>query len=284
MKDKAIDQILDLLLDALQERKQERDKSQPINDRRETEEEIAADIANLLTTPNYDSEPEIETVEQMPQAANDDPSAPEPSLELSDSGSNDIEFSSIPSEFDEELESLTPPAPEKLPSINMNKVFYRLSWAMALLIILVNIPFNRFGTNLARAMPDEKALVVRDGLLFTGPGDEVYILDNNRKRWISSLTAFELHGFRWEQVHEVDQAFIDQFEDGPHFHVIIRCEQQPHIYLLEGREKRWIENPAEFERAGLKWEDVRYISCFKLKNDFPDGVPIPQNAGDPPTW
>ena len=279
MKDKAIDQILDLLLDALQERKQERENPDPIADSSFANEAIPNNIGTPATTNinTFEAEPEIETDEQHPAENRID-------LQTQDVDSANAEIESTSHELEDEIESLTPPPPEKLPSINMNRVFYRLSAAMALLIVLVNIPFNRYGTNLARAMPDEQALIVRDGLLFTGPGDEVYILEGNQKRWISSLTAFELHGFRWEQVHEVNQEFVDQFEDGADFHVIIRCDRQPHIYLLEQGQKRWIENPTEFERAGLKWEDVRYISCFDLKNKYPDGVPIPPDAGDPPTW
>lgn len=271
MKDKAIDQILDLLLDALHERKQERGEAQLTVDTTATGEVTPAMTANDTVDTSM-----IFNIEQSVGDEHD--------LAPADDDIDDTPIDPTESEFEEEIESLTPPPPEKLPSINMNRVFYRLSAAMALLIVLVNIPFNRYGTNLARAMPDEQALIVRDGLLFTGPGDEVYVLEGNQKRWITSLTAFELHGFRWEQVHEVDQAFVDQFEDGADFHVIIRCDRQPHIYLLEQGEKRWIENPTEFERAGLKWEDVRYVSCFKLKNDYPDGVPIPPDAGDPPTW
>ena len=133
-------------------------------------------------------------------------------------------------------------------------------------------------------MPDERALIVRDGLLFKGPGEEIYILEGNKKRWISSLTAFELNNFSWDQVHEVDQEFVDQFPDGPDFHVLIRCTAQPHIYLLEGDEKRWIENPQAFEKAGFNWDEVQYIRCPKLKNSYPDGIPIPPDAGDPPEW
>ena len=165
----------------------------------------------------------------------------------------------------------------------MNKIFYRLAIALALLIVIVNVPFNRFGTSLARAMPDEQALIVRDGLVFKGPGDKIYVLEDNQKRWISSLTSFEENGYYWSQVKEVDQAFVNQFDDGPALHALIKCNTQPHIYQLEEDKKRWIENPREFEKAGFKWEEVRTINCSRLKR-IPDGIPIPPDAGDPPSW
>ncbi|MFK7803883.1 MAG: hypothetical protein AB8G95_19780 [Anaerolineae bacterium] len=262
----SMDQILDLLLDALQERQHKRNGPE-----HDGPTEFEPEIETAVTQPGN---PPIALEEVAEPALGPDLLGPAESSEATEA--EDVEI-------DDFLENYNL-IPEKLPSINMNKIFYRLSIAVALIIVIVNIPFNRYGTNLARAMPDEQALIVRDGLIFTGPGDEIYILENNQKRWISSLTAFELSGFSWSQVREVEQTFVDQFEDGPNFNVIIRCDSQPHIYMLEGNEKRWIENPTEFEKAGLKWDDVRYISCFDLKNKYPDGTPIPADAGEPPTW
>ena len=280
--EKAIDQILDLLLDALSERQQDRMRSETLQPSSEELQGANTDTNDIQDEP---ATRETELIEHdLESTGTDDSIESETGEELSYDSVEPVDSDSAEFDLDAEYAEVYLNPPEKLPSINMNKIFYRLSIALALLIVLVNIPFNRYGTNLARAMPDEQALIVRNGLIFTGPGSEVYILEDNQKRWISSLTAFDLLGFRWEQVHEVDQAFVDQFEDGPDLHVIIRCNNQPHIYLLEGGEKRWIENPAAFEKAGLKWDDVRYISCFDLKNKYPDGVPIPSDAGDPPQW
>jgi hypothetical protein len=275
---KPVDQILDLLLDALQERQSERNetRAQPDHD--------VVPPQQVIIEAEASTEPITAEVDE-----NINPETPgliEPKHQNGDgehSLNSAAAFKQVPLEDDEfysDIDQLDDP----LPSINMNRIFYRLCVAIALIIVLVNIPFNRYGTNLARAMPDEQALIVRDGLVFTGPGDEVYVLENNQKRWISSLTSFELNGFHWDQVHEVDQGFIDQFASGPDYHAVIRCGSQPHIYILEGNEKRWIKNPTEFERAGLEWDDVRYISCHDLKNKYPDGVPIPPDAGDPPQW
>ena len=290
-KEKAIDQILDLLLDALQERQQERadNRSTQIT---QIEEEPADQLPHPFAGSVEFEEPEIVPVSSIGPSPEEIAQALEMTAEI-DGDEDDaidnpqaLEIDAPESAQDQAyIEAYLEP-PEKLPSIHMNRVFYRLCVSLALLLIIVNVPFNRFGTNLARAMPDERALVVRDGLLFKGPGDEIYVLEDNQKRWISSLTAFEVSGFRWDQVHEVDQDFVDQFENGPDFHVIIRCERQPHIYLLEGDVKRWIQNPAAFENAGFKWEDVRYISCSQLKNSYPDGESIPPGADEDriPSW
>ncbi len=280
-QDKAVDQILDLLLDALAERHKTRTGQDPDSD-----DAAAVQPANTKKAAQKQSKPvtaepkaEVKTkAESTEKQSAHDSNTPNMAPDLTKAEIDQT------TDAEEEIDFWHEPA-EPLPTINMNRVFYRLSIALLFLLIVVNIPFNRYGTNLARAMPDERALIVRNGLLFTGPGDEIYILEDNKKRWVSSLDAFELYHFQWEQVHEVDQEFVDQFPDGPNLHVLIRCHHQPHIYLLDAGVKRWIENPTEFERAGYVWEEVRYVdSCRSLRDDYPDGVPIPADAGDPPTW
>jgi hypothetical protein len=152
---------------------------------------------------------------------------------------------------------------------------------LALLLILINIPFNRYGTSLARAMPDSASLIIRDGLLLKGSGDEVYVLENNRLRWITTLEAFEHYGYRWSQVHQVEDAFLDDFELGLPIHLLLKCQTSPHIYALEDGEKRWIKDIPTFEAQGYLWDDVEFVSCDYLRG-LPDGPPIPEDAGPPP--
>jgi hypothetical protein len=149
------------------------------------------------------------------------------------------------------------------------------------LAVLINVPVNRYGTSLARIMPDTDALVIRDGLVLKGSGPEIYVLEDNKLRWISSLEAFEFFGYRWEQVHVVDDSFVEQFEEGRPIHVLLKCERSPHIYALENGQKRWIKDIPTFEAEGYVWEDVEFVSCDYLRS-LPDGPPIPEDAGPPP--
>jgi hypothetical protein len=63
--------------------------------------------------------------------------------------------------------------------------------------------------------------------------------------------------------------------------VILKCYDSPHIYRLEGEEKRWIVDIEAFEAEGYVWEDVRVVSCTYLRN-LPDGETIPPDHGPPP--
>jgi hypothetical protein len=148
------------------------------------------------------------------------------------------------------------------------------------LLLLINLPvFN--GVALARALPDRQSLIVRDGLVLKGDGPEIYVLEDNQKRWISSLDAFEHYGYSWEDVRVVDDTFLAQFPDGRPVHVLLKCPQSPHIYRLENDLKRWIKDIPTFLAEGHEWEDVRIVKCGQLRA-IPDGDPIPPDAGPPP--
>jgi len=157
----------------------------------------------------------------------------------------------------------------------------RLVVILLVITVLINIPFNRYGTNLARAMPDEQALVIRDGLVLKGSGDEIYVLEDNHKRWISSLDAFDYYGFQWEQVNLVDDDFLDQFPSGPALSILKKCASSPHVFAIENGVRRWIKDIPTFEAQGYVWDDVQIVSCSGLES-IPMGRPIPPDAGEPP--
>jgi hypothetical protein len=162
------------------------------------------------------------------------------------------------------------------------KLMWRLAIWLLLIVIAVNIPFNRHGTTLATAMPDTASLVIRDGFVVKEEDDpEIYVYQNGAFRWISSMEAFEHYGYTWEDVHLVPDGYLDRYSLGTPIHVLLKCQDSPHIYRLEGGEKRWIRDIDVFTAEGHLWEDVRFVSCEYLRN-LPDGEPIPPDAGPPP--
>jgi hypothetical protein len=171
--------------------------------------------------------------------------------------------------------------PPRLSSINLSWTLGRLLLVLIVLAALINIPINRHGTSLARIMPDTAALVIRDGLVLKGSSPEIYVLEDDKLRWISSLDAFEFYGYHWEDVHIVDDGFLEKFETGKPIHVLLKCQGSPHIYALENGQKRWIKDIPTFEAEGYVWDDVKLVSCTYLR-DLPDGPPIPENAGPSP--
>ena len=53
-----------------------------------------------------------------------------------------------------------------------------------------------------------QALEPSEGLLLAGSGDEVYVIEAGKRRWISSLAAFAARGYRWDQVHPVSDTAL----------------------------------------------------------------------------
>jgi len=168
--------------------------------------------------------------------------------------------------------------PPRLPSINMGRMLWRLALLVVLLLVLVNIPVNEYGVSLARIMPESSSLIIRDGLVLKGSGPEFYMLEDNKLRWISSMDAFEHRGLTWEDVHVVEDSFLERFEKGRPIHVLLKCGGSDHIYRLENDQKRWIKDIDTFLAEGHVWEDVRFVSCNYLRN-LPTGPSIPDSAG-----
>ncbi|MCI0574902.1 MAG: hypothetical protein L0332_12490 [Chloroflexi bacterium] len=255
-----LDQILDLLLDALQERQRAR-----------AAERTAAQTVEAPTQPIRPA-PAAQPEAARPIAAPISPTRPEPTRERP-------KAPTPPLSATEGRRSPTPPAP--LPGIHLERLLGRLFLVLVGIVIVVNIPFNRYGTNLARAAPDSAALVIRDGLLLKGSGPDVYVLENNQRRWITTLDAFTWFGYRWEQVHQVEDEFLESFEEGRPIYLLLKCEASPHVYALEDGNKRWIKDIPTFEAQGFLWEDIKFVSCPSLRR-MPDGLPIPEDAGRPP--
>jgi hypothetical protein len=184
----------------------------------------------------------------------------------------------------EELEAETSPEAPSPPPVASHtaRLLGRLALGLLALVIVINIPINRHGTTLATAMPDSRALVIRDGLVVKEEDDpEIYVYQDGRFRWISSLEAFERKGFTWESVHIVEDGFLDDYEIGPPIHVLLKCSDSPHIYRVEEGKKRWIVDIETFEAEGHVWEDVHFVSCGYLRN-LPDGETIPPGHGPSP--
>lgn len=164
--------------------------------------------------------------------------------------------------------------------LGVGTMLKRLGIGIFLVAMLINVPLYE-GRAMARALPDKKALIVRDGLVLKGPGPEIYVLEDNRRRWISSLDAFDWYGFTWNDVHVVGQERLDTFPEGRALHVLLMCEASPHIYRLEHNRKRWIKDIPTLEAEGHVWEDVKRVTCSYI-DSLPDGPPIPPDAGTPP--
>jgi hypothetical protein len=287
-KPSTTEQILDLLLDALAERQRARgagiSPSSPLltSPKAEGEKE---NPPSPRTSPSSEGETSP-SPRPFPMGERELPPArPEPPLSERKRATRLVEGALRESPLvpkpplEPGEEGWEPPA--RLPSIQMGRLLGRLAIVVAALVVLINIPVNSHGVSLARLLPDTASLIVRDGLVLKGPGSEIYVLEDNKLRWISSMDAFEHLGLTWNDVHVVDDAFLKQFEMGHPVSVILKCNGSPNIYALEDGKKRWIKDIDTFTAEGYVWEDVQFVECGYLRS-LPDGLPIPEDAGTPP--
>ncbi len=281
------DQILDLLLNALREREREleqrsggaegsRSGGEQEQGREPDLEQQIEEVVEEHTEERVEEPPRLRVIQPTSQLKEKEQKIEETAV-LSEIETAVPPHSSSPR--DHRSPPPSPPAP--LPSLNFDFMLRRLSIALVVLVILINIPFNRYGTSLARALPDSAAIIIRDGLLLKGSGEKVYVLENNQRRWITSLDAFERYGYRWSNVQQVDDEFLARFEDGNPVHLLLKCTSSPHVYAFEDGTKRWIKDVPTFQAQGYIWEDIKYHSCSYIR-ELPDGPPIPEDAGSPP--
>jgi len=262
-----MDQILSLFVEEIEERMRARRQPAP-------SDAVGGSTArpSLRAESQAEGSPKPERAEVSPQGEAEEPLPPAQPVEA------------LAEPWTEEkgppLEPELPPVPPA-PS-HATRLMGRLALGLLVAIVLINVPLNRHGTTLATAMPDSASLMVRDGLVVKERDDEeIYVYQDGKFRWISSLDAFEHLGFTWGDVHIVRDGYLERFEIGSPLHVLLKCHQSPHIYRLEGGEKRWIRDIMTFEAEGHVWEDVRFVSCSYLR-DLPDGETIPPGSGPPP--
>ncbi len=63
--------------------------------------------------------------------------------------------------------------------------------------------------------------------------------------------------------------------------ILLKCENSPNIYALNGGEKHWIKDIPTFEAQGFTWGDVHFTRCDTI-DAIPSGPSIPPDAGSPP--
>ena len=227
-------------------------------------DEVAARLAARATAP------------AMPAASPTSPSLPTSPRPLPPA--SDVS----PAPEPETAPDAAPAEADPLVAIVASHLIRRLALGLLVIIVLINVPLNRHGISLARALPGSAALVIHDGLVVKeADKDPIYVFRHEQFHWISSLDAFEHFGYRWQQVRIVEPGFMASFELGAPIHVLLKCLDSPHIYRLENDRKRWIVDIPTFEAEGHVWDDVRMVDCDDLRR-IPDGETIPPGRGPAP--
>lgn len=111
-----------------------------------------------------------------------------------------------------------------------------------------------------------------DGSLIKYGGQEqIYLIDNGKKRAFASLELFEKLGFKQDEVVEIPETEV--YPDGEPINwrldgALIKYPEQPGVYLIEDGKKRAFASGEIFEKLGFKWDQVVEVSNEEI---YPDG-------------
>jgi len=135
-------------------------------------------------------------------------------------------------------------------------------------------------------------------LVKTASAPDVYLIDQGKKRPVTSGTVFSSNGFRWDRIHTVTATELAQYTTGE------LCQARPGtlikgsspaVYISDfsggDQTKRAIGSAAVFTSLGLRWEDVRQLSDVEVASyingpsldsaaKHPNGMLV-KTAGDP---
>lgn len=117
-------------------------------------------------------------------------------------------------------------------------------------------------------------------ILIKGTGPEVYVLENNLKRWIPSPEVFESFKYKWESINVISNTSLGYYADGSELNEYDNYPEGslvkgsgPAVYLIELGKRRWIPNPSIFGKYGFNWRDILQITDETLASiDLADNV------------
>lgn len=292
MSTKSIDQLLDLLIDALEERKSVREgewSDAPSQ---------SADPSGLPPQQNgrsdyVDGSP-IEVVTSAPDLNAVESHTPDLKAEPIEESHAEIIEDEVAEWVDDapqsaEMTHLTETT-EHIPTIdNMPRTMVRLFVALLIVIAFANLQlFDLTRLNAAFASGNTGETTVRfarDGMLLQGDGLKVYLMENNKRRWITTSEAFDAFGYRWGAVRRVEESYLQQFDEGEPIYLAMKCPDSLHVFaigVLESgqRTRRWISDIETFQAMGFVWAEIDESRCNFLRR-LPNGEPFPADVDRP---
>jgi hypothetical protein len=100
---------------------------------------------------------------------------------------------------------------------------------------------------------------------------EVYLIEDGKKRWITSAAAFISNGYSWNNITYINSNELDFFERGENIYAkdlkpdgTLIKGSGPEVYIVENGMKRWITTAGVFVSRGYKWENIITVSENEL--------------------
>jgi hypothetical protein len=95
-------------------------------------------------------------------------------------------------------------------------------------------------------------------LLKTPDSFKIYVIINQKKKWIPTPEVFETLGYQWIEITIIDKnelISIPDYEDN-----LIRAINDFKVYLIVNGIKRHLPNPEIFLNYGFEWNDIKEVN------------------------
>ncbi|MDD3007072.1 MAG: N-acetylmuramoyl-L-alanine amidase [Candidatus Pacebacteria bacterium] len=131
-----------------------------------------------------------------------------------------------------------------------------------------------------------------DGTLIKDTDNNVYFIENGKKRLFTSATLFNSLRYDWSKIKT--DADADNYMSGDAMRysdgTLVRGSDSPSVYLLESGNKKLFTSGALFERLGYKWSNILIVNPVELNwyptcgiMIYPDGSLV-RGAGTPTVY
>jgi hypothetical protein len=136
---------------------------------------------------------------------------------------------------------------------------------------------NTGGTN--NSTPTPSTLYPDGTLLKLSSFPRVYVVIQNKKKWISTPEVFTQLGYQWTSIQTIPDTILKQYPD--YEDNLIRQKNDYKVYLVVNGVKRHIPNPQIFIDYGFPWEDVvdtdqtvidKYKDTYLIKESGKEGI------------
>ncbi|PGZ95832.1 maturation of the outermost layer of the spore [Bacillus pseudomycoides] len=134
---------------------------------------------------------------------------------------------------------------------------------------------------------------IPNGTLVSGPSSDIYIIDNQERRKISS-EVFEKLKYEHNQVVKIPDPFFFKYNEGipvddqVFLHLallpnqrLIKSPQHPAVYYIQNNKKCHIKNKNAFRDFKFQWDQVVLVNN-QLLDHLPDGLPIEELSKETP--
>ncbi|MEA1936612.1 MAG: hypothetical protein U9N04_00690 [Patescibacteria group bacterium] len=109
----------------------------------------------------------------------------------------------------------------------------------------------------------------KDGSLVKGAENKIYLIEDGKKRWITTAEVFISRGYNWNDVSTVFDEELNLHLDGENIYMNIKNgnlvkSNSEKVYLIEDGKKRWITTAEVFVSNGYNWGDIIIVSEEEL--------------------